>query len=184
MKSFLGKISFFSFVFVGLFGSANASVLQDDIDSILAKSNRSYNRLALPVGYSDQVMDVSRFPFDHPEVANLLVELDQQSLKQWHEYVDGQWELHQQGEYTEFDFTDEASVEEIKDNPYLYLGLDSAEPLNPVENVYILSKNGEVVGYVIELFNTMRAQTIEDGSGIVLYLDLDFKLVVMTEWDS
>lgn len=185
MRKPLFKFFVLNFILlVSLPSVLTANLLEEDIDLILAKNHGGYHSMGLPVGYSDKQMDINRFPFNHPEVEKVLQDIEDESLKQWQDYVDKRHIEYLQGEYTEFDFSNDESILHAKNNPRLYLGLDPNEKLNPIENVFVLYKKTEAVGYVIELFNAIRANLIEDGSGIVLYLDLDFKLVAKTEWDS
>jgi hypothetical protein len=136
------------------------------------------------MGFSDKPLEISTFPLTEPEVQKMLAQLENKSRLMWENYVEDQWALFAQGEYAEFEFSDETSRDDFKANPHKYLGLSAKESLNPIEDIHAIYKDEKLIGYALELFNSIRGQIIQDGSGYVIYLNSDYKVIEITDWDS
>lgn len=171
---------------VCIFWTAFASAQSTDLAVIAQAMGGMYSSERLPQLYSDRSLmsEEVLFLLSRKKFKAHWQDLEDEALREWGDYVQGEWELWQQGEYTEFDFTDEQSKVEIQNNPHPFIGLPVGAKLNGIEAIYALYKQGEWIGYAIEFINRARSEQIEDGSGVVLYLDVNLDLAATTDWDG
>jgi len=164
--------------------SAFSSDIYWDVKIISDKMYGSYFSQSLPKPYRDISLPENEYPVFSQELNDHLATLEKKSLEEWQNFVEAQWLYSLEGEYSEFDFKDERAKDYIKSNPNSFLGLPDGSPLNTLENVSALFKDFELIGYVFELSNSVRSSIIEDGSGYVIYLDKDLKVILVTDWDA
>ncbi len=164
--------------------SAYSSNVDWDIKIISDKMYGSYFSQSLPKPYSDISLPENEYPVFSQELNDSLASLEKNSFDDWQNFVEAQWQFSLEGEYTEFDFKDERTKDYIKTNPNPFLGLPDGSPLNTIENISALFKDFELIGYVVELSNSVRSSIIEDGSGYVIYLDKNLKIILITDWDA
>ena len=103
---------------------------------------------------------------------NFLGALEQENTKIWAEYVKTS---------DEFDHVSAAERRRIAADPTGEIGVRYRVE---IQEVYAIYENGTLVGYVYDCANHVDAAIIQDGSGIVLFLDKDLKVIGKSEWQA
>ncbi len=178
-------VAFFFWVQLAFTSTTNVSpTVIEDMKSIAEEMSGEYYSNALPREFSDKGLSEEDYPEFTPEFLATLQRFENISMTQWKNFVEEQWLFSLEGGYSEFDFKSESYKNFIQNNPHRFLGLSQGSRLNDLENIYAIFKNYQLIGYVVELTNSVRSSIIEDGSGYVLYLDPELKVILSTDWDS
>jgi hypothetical protein len=179
---------------VGIFvQTANANSAEMQI--VMNAQSGSFFAGALPIGFTSKELlsgtgGDTIIPKISNDLMNTLTQLETKEKLNWIDYVTSSpWEfvdcpdssLDDEDElakecYQKF----QTELDVIALNPEQFLG----RALIELEHFHAIYKNKVLVGYVIEFSNHVDAAIIQDGSGIVIYLDADMNVLQIDEWQS
>ena len=130
----------------------------------------SYASGRLPDGYSDA--EVTGRPAVSGDLLRFLNKLEAQKKKDFKKFV---------MESEEYADLSENKRKAIAKDPKRALGVPF---LVQIEKVYKIFRHGKRVGYVYRAADHVEAAMIQDGAGMDIYVDTNFKVIGTTEWTA
>jgi hypothetical protein len=180
-------------LFVGVFTQI-AVANSADMQLVYNKQGGSFYAGALPKGFtSKELLNGSDGSTIVPEISadlkKTLNQLEEEEKLNWIDYViSSPWEFV---ECPNIDFDDESSAAECYKQFQGELDLIALNPeksmgsaIIELEEAHAIYKGEQLVGYVFEFANNVDASIIQDGSGIVIYLDADMNVLYVDDWQS
>lgn len=178
---------------VGIFAQI---AVANSVDMQLVFNSQGGNFFAgsLPTGFTSKEVSGSDgtaiVPSISADLKKTLNQLEEKEKLNWIDYVtSAPWEfvdcqisdLETESEeaikcYKEF----QAILDPIALDPEQYFG----SPIIELEATHAIYKNEQLVGYVFEFSNHVDGSIIQDGSGIVIYLDADMNVLYVDDWQA
>lgn len=167
----------------------------EPMEKVMAEQSGSFYVGALPAGYSAKdIFNTGNGTTVLPEVSeslkNAVDKIIVEEKINWANYVQASpWEFVSCPVSTTENETElakecyeasKATLDQIAADPEGTIGLQIVD----TEAFHEIYKDGVLVGYVLELSNNVDASIIEDGSGIVIYLDANMNVLLVDTWQS
>lgn len=133
----------------------------------------NYHSGSLPKGFTDTELSKKDRPKFTRGFLKYLSDLEAKKAKDWKKYVLETPE--------EFGAKTKEELKAISEDPNGQLG---QRYLVEIEEVYSVSKDGELVGYVFSTADHVQAAIYQDGAGIIIYTDTKLNVVATSDWAS
>ncbi|MBY0316500.1 MAG: hypothetical protein K2Q26_13335 [Bdellovibrionales bacterium] len=179
--------------FLSLHQSVIAS--SSEMQTVINDQSGSFSVGALPKGFTSKELLVGSngtetVPVLGDEFVKTFNDLQEKEKLNWIDYVtSAPWEFFECPESdsgNHFDFAKECyskykdELDVIALNPEKYMGI----PILELDRLHAIYKGETLVGYVFEYLNHVEASIIQDGAGVVIYVDADMNVLRVVDWQS